>query len=313
MQGTEKELSRTESSILGALSKLDEFLLNQQVRTCSAAVPGSSRNNNSENREPAGDCSLNDTQSEDGLSACNTSNPTESDQEKTQHIVTRVQEEIPLDFVRKTIEVALHNQPNFRSENIPAAINADQILLGLQQMAFNRVSAICINIINRISKLLKSLATTMSTIDCDATIHIKNPAKTRTNLPPLQKSNSLTKSVPSTQTRERLGPNNRICAGNNKNINNGGQTNSNSNNKIPNNTNTNIMNSRNDRKPRSVYPPCETCGKTNHSAEKCYFGANAANTPLHRYRRPEGENQVQQTNAQNNLDVNIQAAAHTLN
>ena len=46
-----KEFSRTESRILGALSKLDEFLLNSQVRSCSVAVPGTSRNINSENRE----------------------------------------------------------------------------------------------------------------------------------------------------------------------------------------------------------------------------------------------------------------------
>ena len=50
-----KELSRTESRILGALLKLDEFLLSPQVRTCSVAVPGTSRNNNSENRETTGD------------------------------------------------------------------------------------------------------------------------------------------------------------------------------------------------------------------------------------------------------------------
>ena len=50
-----KEFSRTESRILGALSKLDEFLLNPQVRTCSAAVPETSRSNNSENRETTGD------------------------------------------------------------------------------------------------------------------------------------------------------------------------------------------------------------------------------------------------------------------
>ena len=49
-----KEFSRTKSRILGALSKLDEFLLNPQVRTCSVAVPGTSRNNNSENRETTG-------------------------------------------------------------------------------------------------------------------------------------------------------------------------------------------------------------------------------------------------------------------
>ena len=55
-----KEFSRTESRILGALSKLDEFLPNPQVRTCSVAVPGTSRNSNSENREPTGDRSLYD-------------------------------------------------------------------------------------------------------------------------------------------------------------------------------------------------------------------------------------------------------------
>ena len=55
-----KEFSRLESRILGALSKLDEFLLNPQVGTCSVAVPGTSRNCDSENREPTGDRSLND-------------------------------------------------------------------------------------------------------------------------------------------------------------------------------------------------------------------------------------------------------------
>ena len=45
---------------MGALSKLDEFLLNPQVWTCSVAVPGTSRNNNSENRETFGDRSSDD-------------------------------------------------------------------------------------------------------------------------------------------------------------------------------------------------------------------------------------------------------------
>ena len=45
-----KEFSRTESRILGALSKLDEVLLNPQVRTCSVAVPGTSTSSNLENQ-----------------------------------------------------------------------------------------------------------------------------------------------------------------------------------------------------------------------------------------------------------------------
>ena len=47
-----KEFSKTESRILGALSKLDELLLNPQVRT--------SRNNISENRETTRDRSSDD-------------------------------------------------------------------------------------------------------------------------------------------------------------------------------------------------------------------------------------------------------------
>ena len=61
-----KEFSKTESRILGALSKLDELLLNPQVRTCSVAVPGSSLNNNSENRETTGDSSSDDPYPEVG-------------------------------------------------------------------------------------------------------------------------------------------------------------------------------------------------------------------------------------------------------
>ena len=40
--------------------KLDEFLLNPQVRTCSVAVPGTFRKKDSENWEPTGDRSLGD-------------------------------------------------------------------------------------------------------------------------------------------------------------------------------------------------------------------------------------------------------------
>ena len=44
-----QEFSRTESCILGTLSKVDEFLLNQQIRTHSGTVPGTFRNTNVEN------------------------------------------------------------------------------------------------------------------------------------------------------------------------------------------------------------------------------------------------------------------------
>ena len=80
-----KEISRTESHILGALSKLDEFLLNPQVRTCSVAVPRTSRNSNSENREPTGDRSLNDPCPEAAFSSHHSGNLNGSELEETRH------------------------------------------------------------------------------------------------------------------------------------------------------------------------------------------------------------------------------------
>ena len=80
-----KEFSWTESCILGALSKLDEFLLNPQVRTFSTAVPGTSRYNYSENREPTGERSLGDPCPEAVFSACHSSNLNDSEQEETHH------------------------------------------------------------------------------------------------------------------------------------------------------------------------------------------------------------------------------------
>ena len=80
-----KEFSRTESRISGALSKLDEFLLNPQVRTCSVTVPGTSRNNNSENREPTGDRSLDDPCPDVGFSSHHSGNLNSSEVEEYPH------------------------------------------------------------------------------------------------------------------------------------------------------------------------------------------------------------------------------------
>ena len=57
------------------------------------------------------------------------------------------------------------SQPQFRSEDTPATIEADQILLALQQLASGNNSANFHNYINRTSKLPKSLTTTMPTFD----------------------------------------------------------------------------------------------------------------------------------------------------
>ena len=88
-------------------------------------------------------------------------------------------------------------------------------------------------------------------------------------------------------------------------------SNQNGNANIPNNNNKNS--NRAERKPKTVYPPYETCGKTNHSTERCYHGANAANRAPPQQRRPERQNQVQKRANQNDSNENNQAAAQNLN
>ena len=84
-------------------------------------------------------------------------------------MVTAVQEEIPYCSFGissgKQKKARSTSQPQFRSENTPATIEADQILLALQQLATNSNSANFNNNISRISKLPKSLTTTMPTFD----------------------------------------------------------------------------------------------------------------------------------------------------
>ena len=62
-----QEFSRTESRILGALSKLDEFLLNQQIRTHSETVPGTFRNTHVESQGANEDDSQSDPYPEAGI------------------------------------------------------------------------------------------------------------------------------------------------------------------------------------------------------------------------------------------------------
>ena len=501
-----KEFSKTESRILGALSKLDdkldEFLLNPQIRTCSVAVQGTSRNANSENRETHGDRSsddpypevryfphhsgqLNSPEAETNLQMVTENYPhmvTGGPEEicDNPHTMTATQEKIPYcspttssgkqKKARSTI------QPQFRSEKTPATIEADQILLAPQQLATNSNSVNLNNNISRISKLPKSLTTTMPTFDgksekfelledlfqTSLKIHnqltqedkinyfhslmrgdtlqtfknitnpnrdnlgeiltvfrrkyvksqsmatakhkyqrlVFNPANQKVNdfldelqklakdafgvaaqaiieqfiytkmPPPLKKPinqthlengtygqivlhlekelelngleapdempiNTVTqqalqqtsnKSRPTCYPCKKPGHYENQCRQlkrekdqtrnntNNANNNNGkAQTNSNpNNNKVANNTKGNNINNQRDRKSRPVFPPCETCGRNNHSTEKCYIGANAANRSPPRNRRPEGQNQGQQNNAQSNSDGNVQAAAQNL-
>ena len=235
--------SRTESRILGALSKLEEFLLNQQIRTHSGTVSETFRNTNVDNQGTNEDDSQSDPHPEEGLFCSQTtqnSGPeaghymvtgvkerhdivtaiteqtrngpymvtgaterhdivtkgseeirygrdmvtgvtgeirhcrdmvTGATEEIRQypHVVTAVQEEIPYFSPglssRKQKKARSTSQTQFRSENTSATIEADQILLALQQLATNCNSANVNNNSTRISKLPKSLTTTMPSID----------------------------------------------------------------------------------------------------------------------------------------------------
>ena len=85
------------------------------------------------------------------------------------HMMTASQKEIPYcspsTSSGKQEKVRSTSQPQFRSENTPAKIEADKILLAHQQLATNSNSANFNNNISRISKLPKSLTTTMPTFD----------------------------------------------------------------------------------------------------------------------------------------------------
>ena len=200
-----QEFNRIESRISDALSKLDEFLSNQQIQTHSKTVPGTFRNTNVENQGTNEDDSQSDPHPEAGIFRGQTtqnSGPTDcrdmvtgvtgeicqcrdmltgiqgeirqcrdmvtGDSEEMRNgldMVTAVQEEIPYCSSGissgKQKKARSTSQPQFRSENTPATIEADQILLALQQLATNSNSANVNNNSSRIPKLPEPLTTTM--------------------------------------------------------------------------------------------------------------------------------------------------------
>ena len=495
-----QEFSRTESRILGALSKLDEFLLNQQIRTHYETVPETFRNTNVENQGTNEDDSQSDPHPEGGLFRSQTTQNSgpevgpdmvtgateqtrnspymvtevieethdspkecpdmvtgatgeirqcpdmvtgatgeirqcrdmvteESEEIRNGHdMVTAVQEEIPYCSSGissgKQKKARSTSQPHFRSENTPATVEADQILLALQQLATNSNSANVNNNSNRISKLPKSLTTTMPTFDGksekfelfedlfqtslkihkqlteedkinyfhslmrgDALQTFKNiGSPNRENLTEILtvfrrkyvKSQSMATAKhkfqqlvfnPANQklidfldelqkfAKDAFGvaaqaiidqfiyakmPLHLKKSINQAHLENGtyeqivthlerelelnsleypdetqtntlthkqqiegnpddaGNINSDTNDSSPNNY-------KFDRKSRTLYPPCETCGKTNHSTERCYVGANAANKPL------PWKNKPQEQNAHDSITGCALAAAQSLN
>ena len=409
-----QELSRIESRILLALSKLDEFLLNPQIQTQSGTVPGTFRNTNVENQEPNEDRSQDDPHPEVGPSICHSHHSIDSDTDEAPHMVTKVQEEIrylphmvteieenipycsPGTSSGKQKKARSTNQPSFHSENTPATFKADQISLALQKLASNSNSANINNNINKVSKLPQSLNTTKPTFEgksekfelfedlfqTSLKVHNQltedkmnyfhtlmrgdwlqtarnNSSRNRENLAEIltvsRRKDVKTQSMATAKYKfqhldfnpanqklidflddlQKLAENALGAAAQaiieqvvyaklpphlNKSINRahlqngtyeqtvthierelelsslespektqmisvthkqqieGNQDNAGNINSDTNDTNPN--NIKNDRKSRTVYPPRETCGKTNHSAERSYVGANAANRPL---------------------------------
>ena len=203
-----KEFSRTKNRILGALVRLDDFLMNPLLPGHSGTTPEPSRNTLNTSQGTSEDDSQNDPRPEVGLlhgQMTQIFGPEDghymvtgvNEQTRNGHdMVTGVTEQIrnghdmvtgaieqignchnmtgvhegvtycpPSTFSGKQKRKRSTSQPQFRSENTPATIEADQILLALQQLANNNNSANFQKNINRISKLPKSLTTTMPTFD----------------------------------------------------------------------------------------------------------------------------------------------------
>ena len=159
-----KEFSKTESRILRALSKLDEFLLKPQVRTCSVAVLGSSRNSNSENRETTGERSSVNPYPGVGYFSHHSGQINSPETENNPHMVTGLteetrqyphmmtatQEEIPscspTTSSGKQKKARSTSQPQLRSENTPWTFEADQILLDFNNWRRTAIQPISITI-----------------------------------------------------------------------------------------------------------------------------------------------------------------------
>ena len=80
-----RELNKTESQVLGALSELDDFLLNPQIRARSGTVPGTFRNTNVDNQDRNENRSQDDSHPEVGPSVCQYRPSIDSDPDEAPH------------------------------------------------------------------------------------------------------------------------------------------------------------------------------------------------------------------------------------
>ena len=160
-----KEISRTEDRILGALARLEDFLMNPLLPGHSGITPEPSGNALNTSQGTNEDDSQNDPRPKAGLFRGQiTQNSGPEDGHYNISLVVRWSHILPPStFSGKQKKNRSTSQPQFRSENTFATIEADQILLALQQLANNNNSGNFHNNINRISKLPRSLTTAMPT------------------------------------------------------------------------------------------------------------------------------------------------------
>ena len=162
-----QEFSRTENRILGALARLDDFLMNPLIQRHSGTAPETSYNAFGTNQGTIEDDTQSDPYPEtDILRSQTTQN---SGPEVGHDMVTGVHEEVnccsPSTSSGKQRKNCSTSLAQFCSKKTAATIEAEHILLALQQLSNNNDSANFHANIDRICKLPKSLTTTMPTFD----------------------------------------------------------------------------------------------------------------------------------------------------
>ena len=162
-----REFSRTVNLILGALSRLDNFLMNPLIQGYSGTAPETSRKPFDSNQESNEDDAQSDSHPASSLLQSQATQI--SDLEDGDDIMTGVHEEVTFcshsTSSGKQKKKRSSSQPQFCSKTTTATNEEDQSLLALQNLANNNNSAIFHNNINRISKLPVALTKTMPKID----------------------------------------------------------------------------------------------------------------------------------------------------
>ena len=161
-----QEFNRMENGILGALSRLDNFLMNPLLQGCSGTSPEMARNAYGTNHGTSDDDSQSEHHPEAGL--LRSQKTGNFGPEDGHDVVTGANEEVNYCSPKTASGKQKKNSStsfHFCSEKIPPTIEADQIFLAFQQLASNNKYANFHRNINRISPLPKMLITTMPTFD----------------------------------------------------------------------------------------------------------------------------------------------------